>query len=756
MRFGVLVGRVIPLFTVAFLFALCLNSVQGAVFYINSTAGTVDDTFWNDIDEYSIYLEYENPYAITCPDLRICYLDDTNSGGVDDDFLINFFLGNDTDYQKFDQYPASGFDLNSKHIAGGNYYLTAVYNNTATGKFAVIVQRGTVWKVYEDLDFVDSQHLSTYFLSSDSATTDKYVFELQKGSIGTNVTTYELSNGDADILLLMIQRDILNVYANQLIINEHYAVNEFGEFSYIQFNGTVPSFKILGTNLTDWSSYGDVYNAGAVSSPYVYDELTSDSYSYHGIQVQYPTSDYFRILYRPQSVNNDVIDGNYRSVALPTCEDIFITNTQTDFYLDSGYWYRKCFGTVPEEGQETCSCELPCIQIGSNYNIASGTCRDLPILDIYDEGSAYCQILEQYDYPYIVPESNYTFTVAEAGVDYVPWRNVNYTSGNLPVRYVVDYVKVNFSGTFNSTQDNLWVNPYIVAGFGHDLGVNDAEFLKEGGSDSCINVDTGEYTTVYATFEPDTVLQCSSYLEGIQCNTETTIFPYTPELGYYSEHSLKYANLYYNPKAYLTYQDCLDDTNSLDSSNLTDKSTVIQYEYAYMSVYGTGGCDIYASSCEPVCDDEDLVYEPDDIVCVGLSCYAVAHSTCNNDGTCDTPYESLSTCPADCTTPTGTEIVDSSADAVKGIVDGGISFISQVLGIDIPVGMAVLWLILTVIVGTGVMLSGGHMMGGVLTYLIMMMMGTMTGWLPIWIGIVFTIIAGVLFAKTLSDFIRGG
>jgi len=725
-----------------FSFIFCLGFSRGysATFILDSSFGDIDDFFWQSTDEYSPYLTYTNVYDDgngDCTDLRSCYADDTNSGSPDHSWVkTNIF--NDPSLAT----PSEFTNWEGK-ISDVDYTTFLIYYNSSNSKYAVVNQIGTTLNVWDDLTLQNKTCITdptpTTYLAND------YYLYIDSGDY-TNYRAncmYYFNNSEISIFLINNSATQLGGHG----VKSHWAflvshdgntpgeIGVFGIRTESSGSGTYTEAQayLRMTNNTDYSSQATFGG----DSP-TFKEMETMNYKFLGFRIyQLSASTPGEIRIFPRGSNYGL--NNYRSVSLPLCEDIFYGNTQTDFYNDGSYWYRECSGYVPDPEAVSCECEKACLVLDNDYEYYSGTCASGSIISTGYETSASCQILYQYNYPFIVPVSNYTMYVNETGYDYITWRDVNYTD-QLPVPLVVDYIYTQYIGYANATEDDIWIRADIEGGVGYGL----ADYgVLYGSASPCVHLDYGDVVGIFAFNE-----------------TSGNLFE-VPESAYWFPSTQRYANAYYKVKAYPSYSDCVAETNPLLNTNITDKELEINYQYRVISEYGTG-CAEYEDSCIPICE-EGYTYDPEDIICVGLSCFAFGEETyvCG-DGTCDWDLgETDDNCAEDC------EAV-ITPDEVGGQIGVPIATAMQIIydvfetgfGWDEIITRAVLWTMVSIIMSVFVMyflgrfgVQDGKIALG--TFLAMYMLGGLTGWLPLWIVFVFIVIAGMLFIRQFQSFVGG-
>ena len=717
MKMGVSVRLLLSLLIA---FPLLISAGHCAVFYLNSTVATANDTFWNDTDEYSLYLDYLNPYAQDYDDLRTDFLDDTDFGTAPDStFLLdNFLTGNYTMVS----------DYSRKETISGQPYLVAVFNSTA-GDLALILQRGTVWDVWENLTFINESYVGITCGGTASyyTYTDQYGIVTDCGASGGTMFRLKYYSGDGVDLVLYNQSwngFTHNLNKPSVAVKTHLDKNEMGLFHWnFECSGFSNLQGLVYSNVSDYTWKWLTYQ-GCPD-----DVLTrNETYRHLGFLTvstgigAVPSWIYFRL---------GGAEGNYRSVALPICDDIALGNTQTDFYFDSPYWYRKCSGIIPTG--ETFSCDLGCAEYGDTYTLYNKSVATGLIPSSAVSYSNYASIISRAD------GHGYIF---DSGADLSDVRNLRvytwleFQSANATEKFGISgWTQL---GTVPSTFGHI--TPYsLIPSYNNRLA---------GIQQSCY---TGQHN----------VTEYSYWSYPLLPEQE---LPYIPvqDQTYYLDRGFDwltlnaYINVYADFSVVSNTYGCDSQLGFPTSTPINSTATKLLEIYATwenVTQYNTS-CIEYEAVCIPTVP-EGYSFDEDDIICVGLSCYVEAFSDCNNDGVCNEPYETSVSCPADCETPTGSEIVDATADAVGNLIDSAVSFIAQAFGISETLAKGLIWMAVTIVVG-GVMVGVGGMMGSVATYLAMMLIGTMIGWMPFWIGVIFIVLTGFVLAKTVSDFVRGG
>jgi hypothetical protein len=167
-------------------------------------------------------------------------------------------------------------------------------------------------------------------------------------------------------------------------------------------------------------------------------------------------------------------------------------------------------------------------------------------------------------------------------------------------------------------------------------------------------------------------------------------------------------------------------------------------------------CIQYEPICYPVLP-ENYTYNPEDIVCVGLSCFVLALPECDNDGTCDfSAGETLANCPADCTgvTPPVENIIEDTVSSISYFISLFVGSISTVLGTETVNVKGLVWFIITLVIVVIAAVKAGGLVG-TLAFLGFMLIGVLVGWMPFWIGLVFILLAAFATASMATKLIKG-
>ncbi len=719
---------------------LFFNLASASTFYINNTENGAWDYVYNDTDEYGIYLDYLNPYGVECEDLRECFIDDTNSpSGFDEqphwDFLIDNFFEGDTNIVPVWEnasFKESSFPIDSQLT----YALTAYFNDTSNSDYYAIIQRGTVWDKYK-LDLVNWTTLQGDILTTVNcptannkcnavAETSWYQAFAYRGSTYVsdheyNFTVWYLNGTDDEIAFF-----VYTIYDNstgtfELVgsgsyITSHYQKNNHAIDSSFWDIGSSGSQGYAYTSATDFSTLSIVGTSNWNSF------LDNNNYWFKGDAITLFPAGWTGFFIMPKLQIG--IDGGYRSVGLPTCEDIYIGNEQTNFEWDSPYWVRECSGTVPAVNTTELTCSLECLQEETIYQLHSKTATADFIPSSSTQYTTHISMFPRGDgYGYIFPTGTPTSQIGDVRIySYVQFESDNATQ----------IFALNGWGLMNTVPDSF--TPQYQP---HAL-------YPPYGSSSC---STGiQNVTAYHIW---------GHTDGILDNEIAQSYT---SLSEYSTDFLG-INAYYN--AYFeiskTNSDCTVYFNQpVDVSG--NKELIIYAEWENVTESLGTECVEYESICYPT-PPEGEYYDNDTVICVGLSCYAVSESFCNNDGTCNIDVETSVNCPADCPTATIPETVETISDTIED----GFGYLGTILGTDSIGAKALIWTIISLIVGA---LLGGYIavkgssgagagLLSVITIFGMMLVGTIIGMLPLWFGLIFLVIAGILIASVVKGAFGG-
>lgn len=785
MRMGVSVRL---LFALLIALPLLIPAGHCSTFVLNSTQALVNDSYWNAGDEYSPYLDYNNPfYEEFCPDLRDCYIDDTNTGAVDDNiaWIRTNILGKSL---LGISWTVSDAGLGTRIVGdkttiGGERYFFRVYNDTVDGNYDILFQRGTVVDYWDNATLIgqgNENGISPPSCSSATSMTSNtadYFFNITRCGISATIydTIYIFEAEDGTIIMTArIGHSSSNggwqhaQFGSVVSIYPHKENFELGHYSYYfdQYAYHSSNFAhahdyyydgMIGTNLTSYLDY-TIYTTDTDSYSIAFINYHTFSDADWNLLVHSP-SKFLGTSYRVEQSNDGKIslaffpkadDDSYRSVALPLCDDIYEGNTQTSFYFSNPYWYRQCSGLAPLVNQTYANCTLTCTEYANTYTTQSKECY-APYIDAsYTAYGGWCSVFDRGDgYGYIF----------ESGADVSDIQNlrvsswISFNSTNTTEKFAI-VGKLGLGSTPNS---------FLMI---YDYNTNDYW------SPAFVDINTVTWQDYYVLPNPEPMCYLGSLniSEYAMIPDKTRAYILVEDGSRTVAHGLfgDYYNYYYPIadnyyiSAYYKYYEIPSSTNC---DTLTwDSNTGVPIDsgakrfhilatWDNVTAYNTS-CTTYEEICVPS-TEEGYYIDEDEIICVGLSCFAPQYEICNLDGICDEPYETSVNCPADCPVPTGSEIVSGSAEAVSSVLNGVISFFSEAMGIDDSAVKGMLWLGITIVVGA-LMIGVGGFMGGALTYLAMMLIGTLIGWMPLWIGIVFIIMAGFVVAKTISDFVRGG
>jgi len=725
------------LFFLSLLPILLFSVSYGAIetFTLNSTDFNVNDTYYNVADQYASYLEYENPYAFVCADLNECYLDDTNSGSEpEDSFLIEFFLDSNSAWNQNNTWSYKYNDID------GNIILFATYWNDVTGEYAFIHQRNSVYEVIKDVPFQDYA-IATRTCSSSGSTsssTDSFLVNVTcLSAIGTNhLNAQGLSFYDEQNTIILwnatdFQAGTPTTALSSFVLS-HNPIDEVGFQFYFLHSNYANRFKILTSNNTDYSGATELSISGITALPYSFDRLISDYGKFYGLRFR--TFNDFELWFGIPSVDYTPPEDNYRSVALPTCEDIYPLNVQTDFYHNDslGRWFRECAGIIPTGNETIYECSLECLEYTNIYAPNNKTFTALISPSAVSYTTHISMVNRADSYGYIFPSGTDLSDIGDVRIySYLEFESNNVTqtfsiTGWNQLATVPDsFTHVQPYSEFERTCYNGVQNVTAYGTWGYISGVLINEIARSYTSLQFYE-DTFSVERLYITYTLDW-LELNGYY-----NAHFDFTKATSECG---------SDLW-------TPIDTLGNKNLIiyvEWDNETDKETV---------------CSQYAPICYPVVPENET-YDNDSIVCIGSECYVVGEDICNLNAICETDRgESNANCPEDCPVITIPEQVNIITDTL----DSGMSYLGSILGTDNVGAKALIWFILSLIVGAvlGGFLAvkgasgGGAGLIGSIGIFGMMLVGTVIGWLPIWFGLIFLIIAGLLITSVVRGAFGGG
>ena len=754
------------LMSVLFLLPLLFSSAHAVTFYLNSTQATVNDTLWNSTDEYSPYLDYENPYiSYVCSDLRECYIDDTNSGSINDGNI------NENIFDRTSGYSVLLGDWAYKHTYGNQYYLFRLYNDTDSGDYDAVLQRGTTVDVWEDLEIIHD--IIEFTADGENTTIDDFYVKYEKGSGNLGRVRLTLGNDEVTIFLLQLQSTM-----QVPVVVTHRQNGEMGLWSVgDRTSPTVYTMFYKTTNsLTDFSDISRTDLTNSSTEQKVYDYLWDESETWIGFGIEYLIggSNWGNITVVPKyPLNKD----NYHSVSLPYCSEIFVGNVQTDFYKSTD-WYRKCSGLVVQPNETVCSCDLDCTSYaysGGEHNKSVGGSL---IASSWVSASAYASIFNRGDgHGYIFPAGADLSDIRNIRI----WGELEFTSLNATEKFAIQ-------GIFGiGSSIGSFATPFALVPSAQESAYS--EFPVEFHCYTGIhNITDRAYITLTGMtlqwYEDNVIgefgggggtggggagangggctIPCTEGRCAIDCLVVDSLYITD---GYYGGYfnpltTNAYINIQYDFSAVPTGFDCSVDTPYFPYPfpiNSTQKELNI-YASWENTTEQTITCTDYEDSCLPECP-EGYEYDEEDVVCVGLSCYVVPEPTfeCGND-ICEWDLgEDEDNCPEDCEGEVVPPvIIDEIGTALANLLQLYFDFMEIGLGWDEGMTKGFTWMIASIIAVVIATISGGALVGA-LVFLGFMLLGTMVIWLPLWVGIVFIVLASLLIAKTVTDWVgRGG
>lgn len=735
-------NKKVMLFILPLLSLLLLSTSYGATFLINNTESGAWDYVYNSTDEYGIYLEYLNPYGVECDDLRECFIDDSNSPSgfeeqPDYDFLIDNFFEGDTNIVPVwlnASFKHSGYTIDSQPT----YVLNAYFNDTSNSDYYALVQKGTVWDKYK-LDLVNWTTLrgnlltagncpTTFSKCNTVAETDDYEIFSYRGSItpsgNFNYTVWYLNGTEEDVAIFVYEvYDDIDTPTYDLRNSGSYITTHYQKFEHDTEISFLDARTKGGVVSYAYSSSTNFVPLITTSTGYWNSYFDHNTYWFKGLGIPYNSGSGdtgFFIMPKLQIG----VEGNYRSVGLPTCEDIYIGNVQTNFYwneVDS--WFRECSGSVPAVNTTELSCELSCLAYEDIYAWDNKTISGTLIDTSATQYTTHISLLNRADgYAYVWDSETPLSQIGDVRI----YSYLDFESNNATQTFSIE--GWNKMGTVPNTFTS--VNPYSV-------------FER-----TCFN--GVQNVTAYATWGYfNYVLNediAGSYTDLEYYNTEFSI-DWLALNGYY--------NVYYDfTKA---TSECATDLNQ-PIDTLGNKEIIYYVEWENTTVSETV-CSDYEAICYPV-EDEGYFYDNESIVCVGLSCYVVSEPICNYNAICEIDRgESNANCPADCLTETIPEVVDTITETIEE----GFGYLGTILGTDSVGAKALIWFVISLVVAValggvlavkGASGSGAGLMA-VVTLLGMILIGTLIAWLPAWFGILFIVLAGLMLVFAFRSIFMG-
>ena len=713
---------------IAFMGILCfllLGFSYGSVFYLNTSQPY--DVQYNDTDSYSAWLDYLNPYSIgTCDDLRECYIDDSNViSPFDHNFVTdNFFADNPNLVPIYSNFTnkESKQQLNPDGVPYTRFAV-AFYNDTSDGLIDVIVQRGTVWETYEDL----TVHNDTYIVDTvgwfnqssigyydilDNSFYKVMAYDLYTAGNVTApmaIRSIFLKNDEVTIILFQYDENGEKVDSTALIVN-HYDQYEFG-YSLIGNTTTADLAQISSTSGTDYHGTLDSL-LQFLSNQYQQTNLVQHlTHKFHGLYLDISnplTRNAFvvmpKIQYKPET---------FKSVSLPSCEDIATGNRQTDlsYNATTTQWRRTCEGVVPTP--ETYTCDLECLEYGDSYIWNSKEVASSLIPSSAVQYNTHISIFDRGDgYGFIFP----------SGTD----------PADIGQLRIFSYLEM----------ESIYENEtYSIKGY--------AQLGNSYGSLTHVQPYSYFDRTCYYGLQNVTAPHIWGYFGGVlDENIAQTYTDVTNDDIYYWVDWID-INAYYTAQFDITQTDagCVNDI-WIPVTTSTSKKIYVRAEWENVTEVGSY-CTTYESVCYPEVPD-GYTYDQDDVICVGISCYVESGLECDIDGYCNSPFETTTSCPDDCVIPTPEEISDT-IDNILG--DLGASIGTDAVGMKFII-WTIISLALSMLLSIAIAKAGAGSGAGIafiISMILWILIGSVITWIPIWIGIVFVILAGFM----LSVMLRG-